>query len=61
MKIARPAFEKKYYNTEKTTNFKCFKCGYTHCDVGELRAAGGFWSKIFNIQGRKFNTISYTN
>jgi uncharacterized protein len=38
--------------------FKCLKCAGTEYDTGEIRAAGGFWTKIFNIQNRKFNTIS---
>ena len=26
-------------------------------EIGEIRAAGGFWSKIFDVQGRKFTTV----
>ncbi|MDA1197394.1 MAG: zinc ribbon domain-containing protein [Nanoarchaeota archaeon] len=26
-----------------------------------MRAAGGFWSKIFDIQNKKFQSISCTN
>jgi uncharacterized protein len=42
-------------------NFKCSKCSNGEYEQGELRAAGGFWSKIFDVQGAKFNTISCTN
>jgi predicted nucleic-acid-binding Zn-ribbon protein len=28
--------------------------------MGELRAAGGFWSKIFDVQGQKFTTVTCT-
>ena len=38
-------------------NYKCPKCGGTQCDVGEMRAAGGFWSKIFDVQGQKFTSV----
>ncbi len=42
-------------------NYKCTKCGNTVCDIGEFRAAGGFWSKIFDIQNAKFSTVTCTN
>jgi len=41
--------------------FKCIKCEYTKYEVGQLRVAGGFWTKIFNIQNLKFNAISCRN
>jgi len=34
------------------------KCKGQQCTTGEFRAAGGFWSKIFNVQGRTFQTLS---
>ncbi|MFQ5740639.1 MAG: zinc ribbon domain-containing protein [Acidobacteriota bacterium] len=37
--------------------FRCTKCGHADYEVGEFRAAGGFWSKIFDIQGRRFTTV----
>lgn len=42
------------------TPFSCIKCSNSQCEVGEFRAAGGFWSKIFNVQGRKFETRTCT-
>ncbi len=39
-------------------NFKCPKCKNTGCEVGEIRAAGGFWSKIFDVQAKKFTTVT---
>jgi len=38
--------------------YKCSKCGNKTYKSGEIRATGGFWTKIFNIQNRKFVTIS---
>mgnify|MGYP003956539453 CR=1 FL=1 len=38
--------------------YKCIKCKNKKYEIGQLRAAGGFWTKIFNIQNLKFNTIS---
>lgn len=39
-------------------SFLCAKCGHGVCETGEMRAAGGFWSKIFDVQGRKFATVT---
>ena len=39
-------------------SYKCLKCGCSTYDSGEMRSTGGFWTKIFNIQNRKFFTIS---
>jgi len=39
-------------------NYRCPKCSSTECETGELRAAGGFWSKIFDVQSRRFATVT---
>lgn len=39
-------------------NFRCPKCSNTEYELGEIRAAGGFWSKVFDVQGRKFTTVT---
>lgn len=44
-------------NTRIAT-FKCPKCSNTSCELGEIRAAGGFWSKFFNIQNKRFTSVS---
>ena len=41
-------------------NFKCAKCDNTQCDVGEFRATGGFLTKIFDIQSKRFSTVTCT-
>jgi len=38
--------------------YKCPKCSGAQYEVGELRAAGGFWTKIFNVQNRRFSTVT---
>ncbi|MCY3738695.1 MAG: zinc ribbon domain-containing protein [Gemmatimonadaceae bacterium] len=38
--------------------FQCPKCRHTRCEIGEIRAAGGFWSKIFDVQNRKLSTVT---
>ena len=38
--------------------FECPKCGNHHYERGEMRAAGGFWSKIFDVQGARFAAVT---
>ena len=38
--------------------YVCPKCGNTTYDVAEVRAAGGFWSKVFDVQNRRFSTVT---
>ncbi|HOP07805.1 MAG TPA: zinc ribbon domain-containing protein [candidate division Zixibacteria bacterium] len=42
----------------QSLNFRCPKCGAMEYEIGEFRAAGGFWTKIFDIQSAKFSTVS---
>ena len=44
--------------TPATLKFNCPKCENTNCDLGELRAAGGFWSKIFDVQGARYSSVT---
>jgi len=39
-------------------NYTCPKCSNTQYEIGQLRAAGGFWSKIFDVQSRHFSTVT---
>ncbi len=41
--------------------YVCVKCGNRDYDVGEFRAAGGMLGKIFDIQSKKFTTVTCTN
>ena len=38
-------------------NYKCPKCTNNTCEIGEMRVAGGFWSKIFDVQGGKYTAV----
>ncbi len=40
--------------------FQCAKCGHTAFESSEFRATGGFLTKIFDIQSKKFTTVSCT-
>ena len=42
------------------TNFKCAKCSNTEYESSEFRATGGFLSKLFDVQSRKFTTVTCT-
>ena len=43
---------------QPTLNFHCPKCSHRRCDVAEMRGAGGFWSKIFDVQGQRYTTVT---
>ncbi len=40
--------------------YECPKCKNKHYEVSELRAAGGFWSKVFDVQSKRFTTVICT-
>ncbi len=41
-------------------NYTCPKCGSTAYEVGEFRATGGFFTKVFDVQSKRFTTVSCT-
>jgi predicted nucleic-acid-binding Zn-ribbon protein len=42
------------------TNYTCPKCGNRQYETDEFRATGGFFAKIFDVQNKKFTTVSCT-
>jgi len=44
----------------KGLSFVCPKCSNTHYEIGEFRATGGMFSKIFDIQNKRFTTVTCT-
>ena len=40
--------------------FVCVKCGCTHYESDQFQATGGNFAKIFDIQNKKFITVSCT-
>lgn len=38
--------------------YSCPKCNHRTYIVGEMRATGGRWSKIFDVQSAKFTSVS---
>ena len=39
-------------------NWSCPKCNHKEYEIGEIRVAGGFWTKIFNVQSKKYASVS---
>ncbi|WP_198659386.1 zinc ribbon domain-containing protein [Winogradskyella aurantiaca] len=39
-------------------NYKCPKCGNRTYETGQMRAAGGTLSKIFDVQTEKYTSIT---
>ena len=35
--------------TSPELSFECPKCRHTGCEIGEIRAAGGVWSKLSTV------------
>jgi len=38
--------------------WSCPKCSEKTYEIGEIRVAGGFWSKIFNVQSKRYSSVS---
>lgn len=42
-------------------NWTCPKCNNNNHERDEIRATGGMLSKLFDVQNKKFTTITCTN
>ncbi len=42
------------------SKYVCPKCGNTQYETDEFRATGGFLSKVFDVQSKKFTTVTCT-
>jgi predicted nucleic-acid-binding Zn-ribbon protein len=42
----------------KHTNYHCSKCNNNTYTVGQMRATGGTWSKIFDVQSQKYTSVT---
>jgi len=42
-------------------NWQCLKCQHTEYETGQFAATGGGLSKIFDVQNKKFTTVTCTN
>ncbi|MDP6377992.1 MAG: zinc ribbon domain-containing protein [Pseudomonadales bacterium] len=41
-------------------NWECPKCHNCEFDTDQFRAAGGMFAKIFDVQNKRFTTVSCT-
>ena len=39
-------------------DYRCPKCNETRHEIAEMRATGGFFSKLFNIQTQRYTTVT---
>ena len=44
----------------KHANWQCPKCANDEFEAGQFRAVGGAVSRLFDLQNRKFTTVSCT-
>lgn len=42
----------------KQLNYVCPKCKHTEYELSEMRATGGTLSKIFDVQNKKFSSVT---
>ena len=42
----------------KHRNWSCPKCGNDDFETGVFRATGGIFARIFDVQNRKFTTVT---
>ena len=45
----------------KHEKWSCPKCAEKNYDLGEIRVTGSFWSKIFNIQNKRYSSVTCEN
>ena len=39
-------------------NWRCTKCGNREFEVDKFRATGGAFAKVFDVQNKKFTTVT---
>ena len=44
----------------KHEKWSCPKWSHKEYDLAEMRVAGSFWTKIFDIQNKKYSAVSCT-
>ena len=43
------------------SRYVCPKCGKTQYEPDEFRATSGMFSKVFDVQNKKFTTVTYAH
>jgi len=44
-----------------TSNYECPKCKHRQCDIDEIRTTGAGLTKFFNVQNKRFTTVTCRN
>jgi len=39
-------------------NWSCPKCSQRNFETGEMRVSGGFWSRIFDVQNKRYFAVT---
>ena len=47
--------------SEDALNYVCPKRDCRSCEVGEIRAAGSIMSAVFDVESKRFTTVTCTN
>lgn len=47
-------------NPTQHRNWQCPKCGNEQYETGQIQSTGGGFAKFFNIQNKKFTTVTCT-
>lgn len=42
----------------KHRKWSCTRCSGIEFETGEIRVSGGFWSRLFDVQNKKFSAVS---
>ena len=42
----------------KHEKWSCPKCNNQEYELGKMRVTGSFWTKIFNVQNKKYSSVS---
>lgn len=56
--VARLNCEPKRNNLMKHRRWSCLRCAGNEYETGEIRVAGGFWSRVFDVQNKKYSAVT---
>ncbi len=42
----------------KHRKWSCLRCSGGEYETGEIRVSGGFWSRIFDVQNKKYSAVT---
>ena len=45
-------------NFMRHNKWTCLRCSGKKFEAGEIRVSGGFWSRIFDVQNKKYSAVT---